>query len=281
MAWNPATGRFPSLASGLSMSQLLTGFNLQPGATPLTYPFHLSSLVGKFYWTVVGTGVSVVITPQTVALPVRISDFSLAFFLNPTPIINLSVTTTPISLPVNTPIPTGISFQLIAGGGGGGSGGGGNIAYGGGDGGGGGGAGTLTTGFVSYDPTAFSSLQITFPSGGAAGTGGEGAGGSPGTSAILTYNSYTYTALFGTGGGGGGAGGLGSQGGQGTAGTGGGFTIVPAQPNASGLNGSNAVNATPGSPGGGAGGGGGFPLLVGGNGTAGAAGSVTISWYFT
>jgi hypothetical protein len=289
MAWDATTGRFPTSASGLSMSQLLTGFNLQPGAIPLTYPFSLTTLVGKKYWQVSGSGSAATITEITIALPIEMSEFFDVFFLDPNPSSDIPVTASPVPLPTNLS-PTGFSMTLIGGGGGGGGGGGAFIVTNGGDGGGGGAGGTLVTNFIPYTGP----ITVTLPTAGAQGTGGSGSSGGPsgnngadggvGGNAELVYNSTTFTAFGGghgqAGGGGNGAG----NGGDGNAGSGGSFTgpLYSTGTNgdkASGFNG--GLNPTVGR--GGNGGQKGFS--DGGNGGMGGVGaqpgSITIKWYFT
>jgi hypothetical protein len=269
------------------MSQLRTGFNLQPGAPQLPTPFSLTSLVGRNYWTVVGSGPSAAITLRTVALPISMSSFFNAFFLVPTPTPLIAVTSSPPPLPANRPIPTGF-ILMIAGGGGGGGGGGGTFNDGvtirsGGSGGGGGGAATITTPFFPYNAVLFSGIAINFPAGGGGGSGGYGGGntidgndGTAGVSAVFAYNGTLYTA------GGGGAGSRGyrgqffGDGSNGTAGGGGIATCAPSPPGGTSL--TNGI-AGSGTSGGSIGGGNGGPANT--NGAAGGAGFINIYWFFT
>jgi len=254
---------FPT--SNLHLSTVCSAYNVTPAS--------MNGLRGKTYYNTAGT-------PSTIPTS---GDFLLSslfgkYSLDPTPILNQAVTSTPIALPAGRPTPTGFVITLNGASGGGGGGGGSFIAYGGGSGGAGGGGAQVITGTIPYNQTLFSALTITFPTtAGTAGGGGggssggplpgSGAGGGVGGNAVLVYNGTTYTANGGAGGSGGGGGNYTSQGGDGAAGAGG-----VASP--SGTNGTNGA--------GGAGGGGGFPDGNNGNsGTAGTAGSVLISWYFT
>jgi len=262
--------------------------NTTPGATlglkhvcdAYSVAYDMNNLRGVTYYDSAGVTYN---APGTGVIFPLAGTFGGKYRLNPSPLLNQPVTSTPIPLPVGRPTPTQFNITLTGGNGGGGGGGGAYIAYGGGGGGAGGSGAIVSTGNITYDAGLFAALTITFPTAGGTGNwsanggGGEGhsigppygqggGNGVAGQSAVLTYNSVTYTAGGGAGGAGGGGGAY-SEGGPGAPGAGG--TASP-----SGTNGATG--------GGGAGGGPGFPDGNNGNaGTAGTAGSVSISWYFT
>ena len=242
--------------------------------------YDMNNLRGVTYYDSAGVTYN---APGTGIIFPLAGTFGGKYRLNPTPLLNQPVTSTPIALPAGRPTPTQFNITLTGGSGGGGGGGGAFIAYGGGGGGAGGSGATVSTGILTYNSGLFSALTISFPTAGGtanwggAGGGGGGSSGGPlpgsggagvaGASGILNYDGITYTAGGGAGGGGGGYGDYTNQGSAGSVGAGG--TASP-----------SGITGTAG--GGGAGGGGGFPDgNNGAAGTAGAGGSVSISWYFT
>jgi hypothetical protein len=151
---------FPT--SNLSLNTVCAAY----GVTPIS----MSSLRGKTYYDP-GT-----YAPTTVPASGSFSlgNFFGKFILDPSPLLNQTVTSTPIPLPASRPTPTGFSISLLGGDGGGGGGGGSATAYGGGGGGNGGGGASIVTPILSYDSGNFSAITITFPTAGAGGNGGGG-----------------------------------------------------------------------------------------------------------
>jgi hypothetical protein len=284
---------FPSAPNDLKLSEVLNGYNISTGK--------MTDLIGVTAWNSDGS---------YIVAPTNPTDFSLSIFrgrypYNTNPQGPLPFTGANMTVPSNV-----ISFALtlIGGGGGGGGGGGAFIVYGGGQGGGGGAGGTLVTSKLPYNSSLFAGITFISPTGGGAGAfgfgsqfgppGSNGGLGGAGNPASVYYNGITYSA-FGGGSGNPGSGGNGTNAGTSGGGTsGGGFT-----PN--GITGSNGADGTAGNSGnglpgtggnnttgqaggagnnigsGGNGGAGGVPN--GGNGTAGgagAAGSMSITWYF-
>jgi hypothetical protein len=219
----------------------------------------LLGLVGKTAYNSSGTG-------QLITSPVTLSTFFGKFSLDPSPLLNQVVTTIPIALPLNKPIPVHFIMTLVGGDGTGGSGGGSNFTNPGGNGGSGGSGATLITGNLRYNSTKFGNISVTLPY---SGQGGD---------AIVIYDNNTYNAQSGyNGGGGGSAAGL-INGSQGSNGDGG---IPTINGSASFTNdfgtGTNGVSGA-----GGAGGSGGQPSFgAPGGGSLGNPGSIYISWYFT
>jgi hypothetical protein len=286
MAWNPASGRFPLTGTSISMSQLLTGFNLQ-GGTAITYPFALTSLIGKTLYNADGS---------TYAVPggtLSLSYFYGRYFLNTAPFSqSITANATGLTPPANRPTPTGIIVTMEGGGGGGGDGG---TARqfderirGGGGGGGGGGGAQLITPLVSWP--SITSISFIVPAGGSGGSDGDGGDGTP---AQTTINGTAYIAnqggkgLVGANGildnppAAGGAGGAGGSGGTNTGADGnvGGIGSTETTNGGAGGSGGNggSGNSSGGAGGNGANDGSGRPS----GGQPGGNGFITVTWYFT
>jgi hypothetical protein len=293
MAWDSASGQFPAVAP-ISMSQLFTGFNLQVGPPPLTYPFSLKSLIGRTLYDNAGNSY---IIPSG---QLNLTYFLGKYFLDTGP-VSQTYTSETIIPPVNPGKPKITRFVATAiGGGAGGGGGGGGYGCAGpssnrnGGGGGGGGSGK-TSAATPYTYVPGTSITATIGAGGAVNSGGRhsqcanydgssGDSGNAGGTTTFTYGSYP--AITGEGGlspNGGTAAGYNSgavqeQNGSGGAGAGGGAD-GGGSGNSDGGAGGPQINSA---GGGGRGGDGGRGRNAdGAGGAAGGGGGVYITWYFT
>jgi hypothetical protein len=281
MAWNPASGQFPS---PVSMSQVVQGLNYSISQNIFSYPVNLSSFFDPNY---VGS-LNLFNTDGTpYSIPTggvnNLAYFSGRWFLNPAPVtVTLGATTFPNPPPLRPSPPYSFAISLVGAGGGGGGGGGGGDLYNGGGGGPGGGGGIINTGQFPYIQGLFSGITFTSSIGGGAGGAGGNSGlfngddGSPGivgSDAVVVYNGTTYTAEGGLGGGKGIGGTQTQSGPYGAGGVGGGFIISPSDITAVGTTGGTGVENNAGGPAG--------TYQNGGHGGVGSNGNISIQWVFT